>query len=47
MMKLAKLKALGFTTSAFRIHVHDLPETLWNPGPARAEFPETSHSGEG
>lgn len=28
MMKVAKFAALGFTSNDFRIHVHDLPETL-------------------
>lgn len=28
MMKVSKFSALGFTTADFRIHVHDLPETL-------------------
>ena len=28
MMKVAKFSALGFTLNDFRIHVHDLPETL-------------------
>jgi hypothetical protein len=27
-MKVSKLSALGFTATDFRIHVHDLPETL-------------------
>jgi len=28
MMRVAKFSALGFTANDFRIHVHDLPETL-------------------
>ena len=28
MMKITKFSALGFTSNDFRIHVHDLPETL-------------------
>lgn len=28
LMKVTKFSALGFTSSDFRIHVHDLPETL-------------------